>query len=115
MQVGRGRMFEHGYGNGIRIHPRGSVSATGIMCFSGWSVGQVRGDTGCIDEIGELARNGEGFRFPDVVVNEVDQFTEDSELKLKLDTIDGPFEHGLHDVIVPILSNQQADVHDDNK
>jgi hypothetical protein len=60
-------MFEIGDGN-IVIHPGLS---SGSMCLSGWGVGKVRGDASRIDEIREFAGHGEGFGFPDVIVDEV--------------------------------------------
>lgn len=102
-------MLEHGDGNVVDIHPGRSA-----MDDTRGGMGHIGGHAGCIDEIGEVAWSGKGFGFPDVIVDQVDEFTEDGEFKFQLDAVYDAFEHGFHDVEVQILGDEQAHVQNDD-
>lgn len=95
-----GRVFKHRDGN-VVILP-----GTDWVGMYRRSTGEVRSDTGRVDEIGEIAGAGEVFRLPDVVVDQVNQFTKDGEFELQLDAVYGTLEHGLHDIIITVLGDE---------
>lgn len=87
------------------------VDKVGVVVFR---VGVASGVRDMVVMAAVVDADADGVGFPDVVVDEVDEFTEDGELELEFDAVDDALEHGFHDVLVHVLDDEQAEVHDDD-
>ena len=49
-----------------------------------------------------------------MIVDQVNEFTEDGEFEFQLDAVHDAFEHGFHDVEVQVLGDEKAHVQNDD-